>query len=50
MEELKKYIVKAFSSNQQAEDFINENAIAYRPINIADTPRYITVLLERRDI
>jgi hypothetical protein len=48
--ELKRYVIKAFDNNQDAEDFINENALGYRPINITDTPQYVTVLLERRDL
>jgi hypothetical protein len=44
----KVYIVKGFDSNQQLEDFINKNSLAYDAISISDSNRCITVLMKLR--
>jgi hypothetical protein len=45
----KKYIVQAFDSNQQMEDYINEVSEHFEAVSISDTNRCITVLLRRKD-
>lgn len=48
--EVPRYLVRNFETLQDLEDFINETALAYRPLSISDTMDDYVVLLERRDL